>query len=206
MGEGFKFFREFSCRRGASVAQGFLQKFQRFLQAVRRFVENEREGDVADGGEEFFSAAARAREETDEDELRRGEAGGDERREGRVRAGERDDGNIRRERETDEVGAGIGDDGHAGIGDLRDGSAGKERFDEFRSRHFLVVLVIGNDLLRQTEMIEQDAGVARVFAGDEVDVLQNLGGAARHVRQISDGCRHEIQRAGRDFAHIGSFP
>ena len=173
---------------------------------MRRFVENQSEGNLSDGSEQFFSARACAREETDEDELRRGKTRGDERRQRRIRTRERDDGDIVRQRQAHQIGAGIGDDGHTGIRDLRDGGAFQKRFDELRPRRFLIVLVIGDDFFGKAQMVQQDARVARVFAGDDVRVRQNLCGAARHVRQISNRCRHEIQRAGRDFAHVGSFP
>ena len=57
------------------------------------------------------------------------------------------------------------------------------------------MLVVADCLRVYAVVIEELVCVARVFAGDEIDVAENLKGAVRYVCKIADRSRNEIQGA-----------
>jgi hypothetical protein len=46
------------------------------------------------------------------------------------------------------------------------------------------------------EMLEQDAGLAGVFTGDEIDRFQRFNSPERHIAQVPNRCGDEVQHSG----------
>ena len=51
----------------------------------------------------------------------------------------------------------------------------------------------------EAEMLEKDAGVAGVFAGDAGDTGEGEPGAFGDIGEVADGCGDEIERSGLHF-------
>ena len=94
----------------------------------------------------------------------------------------------------DQAESGIGDAGHAGVGDQRDLGAAFEIDDQFGGFGHLVVLVIADQSRLDAVMAEQLQGLARVLAGDQVDFFEDAQGAQRDVFEIADGRGDEVER------------
>ena len=92
----------------------------------------------------------------------------------------------------DQVGAGIAHRWRAGIGHQRYRLAGLEHFDQPRSGLVFVVLMHGDQLGADGEMIEQAGGVAGVLGGDSIDAAQDFQRAQGNVLQISNWCGNYI--------------
>jgi len=106
------------------------------------------------------------------------------------------------EAESDQAMAGIGNQRHAGVADECDFRALFERDEQFgRARH-LVVLVVADERFANFVVAEKLLGVARVFAGDLVDFLEDAQGAEGDVLQIADGRANKVQ-AAQSFFVIG---
>ena len=56
-----------------------------------------------------------------------------------------------------------------------------------------IVLVIADQRLLYTEVIEQFQRHPRILSGDEIAPLQRLNGAGRKIRQVADGGAHQRQ-------------
>jgi len=65
-----------------------------------------------------------------------------------------------------------------------------------RGALLFVVLVIADRLRRNRVMLQQLVRVARVFAGDEVHVFQNLKRTVRDVCKVADRRRNKIKSSG----------
>ena len=96
------------------------------------------------------------------------------------------------DRKRDQAVSGIGNSGHARVGDQRDTRALLHFLHQFGGLRHLVVLVIAGGAGRDGVVIEQLLRLARVFAGDDVDFLQNAQGAQRDVFEIADGRSDQI--------------
>jgi len=59
------------------------------------------------------------------------------------------------------------------------------------------MFVITYGALANPEMIEQLAGLARIFAGDHVGLAQDAKGAESNILKIADWRRYEIEIAGQ---------
>ena len=80
----------------------------------------------------------------------------------------------------------------AGVRHQRDALAGSQPDDQFFSDFALVVLMRGNQTLRQTVARQQVAGVARIFAGHRIHQRQHVQAAQRDVGEVSDRCCQHI--------------
>lgn len=91
------------------------------------------------------------------------------------------------EAESNQAMAGIRNERHAGVANERNFCALFERDKQLgRSRHF-VVLVVADERLANFIMVEEFLCVARVFASNPVDFLEDAQGAQRDVFKIADG-------------------
>ena len=83
--------------------------------------------------------------------------------------------------------SGVGEAGGSGIGNDANGEPFSGLFDELWNTTLFVVLVEGDEGLFDLVVIEQPAGVAGVFAGDEIAAMEIVEGAEGQVREVSDG-------------------
>ena len=98
----------------------------------------------------------------------------------------RDDRNILFDAGTHQMETGIRKSGCSGIGDDRHVFPVPQQRQEFECPLMLVVVVVAHGPDMNVVMREQQAGVAGVFGGYEIDRLQHLDRAKRDVCEISD--------------------
>ena len=65
----------------------------------------------------------------------------------------------------------------------------------------LVVLVDAENRGFDAEMAKQNAGSARIFRSDELDLLQDLDGPKGDVVEVADGRRDDVENALRVARH-----
>ena len=123
-----------------------------------------------------------------------GQAAGDQRRQKCRRSGNRHDRHMMPDGERDQAESGVGDAGHAGVGDERDLGSAFEVDDQLGGLGHLVVLVIADQARLDAVMAEQLQGLARIFAGDQVDFFEHAQRAQRDVFQVADRRGDEIER------------
>jgi hypothetical protein len=189
---------------------------ERIEQAVRSLIKDQGArglmrlcGERGAFGEIFEARATRAGllgQETEELKFVGGQARSDQRADGGVGAGNGKDGYTGSDGLANEPGAGIAHARRSGIGDERYGGPGLYALDQFGGTGALVVLVATDSFFLDLEMIEKFLGLARVFAGDAVDIAQNFKRAQRDIAQIADGSGDEVEaggeRLGRDSGAV----
>ncbi len=94
----------------------------------------------------------------------------------------------------DQPKAGVGDAGHAGVGDERDFGAAFEVDDQFGGLRHLVMFVVADGSGMNTVVGEKFLGLARVFAGNQVDFLEYAEGAKGDVFEIADWRCDQVKR------------
>ena len=100
--------------------------------------------------------------------------------------------------ERNQAESGVGDAGHARVGDQCDLGSAFEIDDKFGGLGHLVVLVVADGARLDAVMAEEFQGLARVFAGDQVNFLEHAQGAQGDVFEIADGRGDEIERRASD--------
>ena len=100
--------------------------------------------------------------------------------------------------------AGVADQRHPGVRHQRDHRAVPHAVDELGRPLALVVLVVGDERRLHAVALEQDAGAARVLAGDHVGVAQRRQHAQGHVLEVPDRRRADHQPAGLTTARASS--
>ncbi len=93
-------------------------------------------------------------------------------------------------------GAGVADAGHSGVGNEGDGLPGLYVLDQFGGTGLLVVLVAAYGGGCDLEMVEELLGLAGIFAGDAVHLLEDLEGAEGDVAQVADGSGYQVKAGG----------
>ncbi len=166
------------------------------VEAVGGFEEDAGFVGVEGGFEDADSLGGFDGEEAAEVEGVGGEAAADEGGEDGAGAGDDFDGDVGGAAGGDEALAGVGDAGHAGVGDVGDGFALGEFGEELGAAHGLVVLVEADEGFADFEVGEEFAGVAGVFAGDEVDGGEGIAGAEGDVPEVADGGGDDVEVAG----------
>ena len=68
------------------------------------------------------------------------------------------------------------------------------------------MFMVGHHVAPYGEVIQEDPGMAGVFAGDNIRLLQHIHRPLRNVCQISYGCGHQVEGARFHFVHMSSFP
>ena len=95
------------------------------------------------------------------------------------------------------AGAGVGDAGHAGVGDEGEGFAGADAREDFLLAGALVEFVAGDHGRGDAVAVEEDARVPRVFGEDVRGRPQDAQGAQGDVFEVADGRADEVE-AGRE--------
>jgi len=179
-------FRHFARQACRAVAQNRQSVGKRLRDAVRRFIQDD--GSVFDA-QVFERAAAFAGacgEKSQEKKLFIRQARRCECREQRGRARNWNHGNLMANGQRDQTEAGIGNQRHAGIADERNARALFHGVDKLRSSGNFIVLVIADERLVNFEVIQKFQRVARVFAGNLIDFLEDAQGPQGDVFQIAD--------------------
>src|SRR4030095_8690982 len=78
--------------------------------------------------------------------------------------------------------------------DDRDVFSGGELLDQLRGAARFIVLVIADERFADLEVLQQMAGVSRVFAGDQIDAFQDFERAERNVTEVADGSGDEVEQ------------
>jgi len=86
----------------------------------------------------------------------------------------------------DEAEAGVGNAGYPGVRDQSDLGAGFKINDQFGRLGHLIVLVIADGASVDSVVREQLLRLARVLAGDQVNLLEHAQGAQGDVLEIAD--------------------
>ncbi len=89
--------------------------------------------------------------------------------------------------------AGIGDQGHARVGDERHALALGERAQKARLRGILRRIAVGHGRNRDAVVAGQPGEDPRVLAGDQVDGAQHVECAQGDVAQVADRGRDDMQ-------------
>src|SRR5687768_13465373 len=90
---------------------------------------------------------------------------------------------------------GIREQGRSGIADQSDVLSGAQEFEQTRSSRHLVMIVIAFSRGPDTEMLQESCGMAGIFAGDEVDFLEDPESPKRYVLQITDRRGDQVKLA-----------
>src|SRR5207244_11820333 len=75
------------------------------------------------------------------------------------------------------------------VGDQSDFSICRELLCEFFGFLLFVELVIALERFLNSKMVQESDGVTRVFASDEIGLVQSVQSSLGDVAQIPDGCR-----------------
>ncbi len=105
--------------------------------------------------------------------------------------------------ESDKTMSRIGDERHARVADECDFCALLERDKEFRRARHFIVFVIADERFANFVVVEEFLGVARVFAGNLINFLEDADGAKGDVFEIADGGAGEVQAAQGFFIVAG---
>ena len=132
-----------------------------------------------------------------------GEAAGDEGGEGGVGSGDGEDRNAGGDGGLNELGAGVGDAGSAGVRDDGDAGAGLELGYKLLGALGLVEEMVAEGGGDDLKVVEEFLRLARVFAGDLVGLAQDAKGAQGDVLEVADGGGDEIEAGGEGFGFGG---
>ena len=91
--------------------------------------------------------------------------------------------------------AGIADAGCASIRNERNFLALLEAIDDFLAAFGFIEFEVAEERLFDFEMLEELAGVACVFGGDDIAFAKGAESAEGDVLEVADGGRHEIERS-----------
>jgi len=98
--------------------------------------------------------------------------------------------------------------GGAGITDDGDGFSGGELVRQTPGGFEFVMLVIGHEVLAQTEPVEHRPRCTGVLAGDQINGAEEGTRAFGEIGEISDRRRHDVEMAGlrrqRSVVHRGN--
>jgi prolyl-tRNA editing enzyme YbaK/EbsC (Cys-tRNA(Pro) deacylase) len=97
-------------------------------------------------------------------------------------------------RRGDELGAGVAQRRGAGVADVGDALAARQPLDDDARGRALVVLVHGDQRLREREVAQQGGAVARVLAGDRVAEGEHVERAQRQVGEVADRRGDDVER------------
>ena len=188
---------QFAADRGVAPAHDVGEIGERVLHAVAGFEHHQRRVDPGKLGQPRPPRAFLGRQKSLEEKPVGRQRRDRERRQHRRCAGHRDHGVAGGADLAHQLEAGIGNQRRAGVGHQRDRGALRQLFQDFRSRHRGVVLVIRLELRRDRVALGQAAGDAGVLAGDEVDAGQRLQRAQRDVAEMADRGCDQIQAGNR---------
>src|SRR6185295_6563050 len=176
-----------------------------------RLEDHQRVAEIRPSSIERPALARLRRRETGEGEGVRRQAGDDQRGDRRGGTGDRLDADSRGGGFPDQQKPGIGEERRARIAGERDRLAVSQIGEETWQTLALVVLVERDERLPDAEMREQAAGVAGVFAGDQIGRLEGGAGARREVVEIADrrGDDQELaahQSRGISWSRLTALP
>ena len=106
----------------------------------------------------------------------------------------------------DQLEAGVGDERRAGVGDQRQRLALRDALQRARARLGGVVLVIGRERRLDPVAGEQRARDAGVLGEDRVGAGEDRERPQRHVAEIADRRRDDVEARGRAAARATATP
>lgn len=192
---------EFFCQFASDADLGIWWKHghedgEGFGEAMGR-LEVDRSVSAGGGGSEFVMATARlGGEKATEVEGKGGQAAGDEGMDGGGGAGDDLDGEIFAADGSDNAFPGVGDGGHARIGNEGDGLTGAKALKDFCLAGGLIKFLVAEKRFFEAEVLEEEAGVAGVFGGDEIGGGKGLAGAGGDIGKVADGGTNDEEAAG----------
>src|SRR5437879_2196198 len=190
------YFRHLARDRDPRVRRDRSEIGEQIADAIRALVQDERATRAEKLGELAPTRAALFFWKTDEREFAGRQSRRDERGDRSGRARDRHDLVPSRDRRGDELLAGIRKAGGAGIGHERDVPPAIHLANELRHLAAVVELGVAREVLRANLVLAQkDLRMSRVLARDHVDLLKDPQRAQRHVLEIPDRGRDEIELA-----------
>src|SRR5258708_10931885 len=193
--EFFMHLRNFARDAGAAIAKHLPRVGNTLRDTVRSFVKDD--GAVLDA-QPFEGAAPFAtasRQEANEQKFFVGQAGSGKGSEQRGWTGNRHHGNLVPQAERDQAVAGVGNERHSRVAHQRGPRALLQPDDQFRRAGHFVVLVVADERFVNVVVIQELQRVARIFAGDLIDFLQDAHRPQRDVFEIADWRPDEIKAA-----------
>ena len=186
-------FGQFARHGDAPAGQMGFDLLQAFDDAVRAFEEDQRCLQMAELGEEAALVAILLGEEAEEAETVGRKPREGERRRDRRGAGATGDWRSLRCRFRRKPITRIGNQRHASIADKCDRLSRLEPCEDAGANLRGIVLVIGLEPVADGEAFEEFRRGAGVFTEDGVGGGQRFKAADRHVAQIADGRRHDME-------------
>ena len=186
--------RRFPDKRHAPWAEHLRHIGERRVNAVWRLKQDERGPHAADLLQRPPPSLLRPWREAQKEKTVNGQSGHAERRRNGAGSRDRDHGHVRRDGLRDEVKPGVGDGGHAGVGDQGDVLAGQEPADQLRRPFPLVVFVVGDQRRGDAVALQQGPGVPRVLAGDHVHLAEDAQRPQSDVFQVADRRPDDVER------------
>jgi putative FmdB family regulatory protein len=184
---------DFAGDAGAAIAQHFAGVGNAFRDAMRGLVENDGAIFDAQSFEGAAPFAATRGQKANKQKFFIGQAAGGKGGEKGRWSGHGHNGNVVPQAKRDEAMARVGNERHAGVTHEGDFRALFERDEQLRRTCEFIVLVVADKGLANFVVVEKLLRVARVFAGDLVDFLQDAQSPQRYVFQVADGSADQIQ-------------
>jgi hypothetical protein len=179
-----------------TLAHRFHHCFERFENAVRRFIEDQRRGFAGKRFEGLQTLSCLGREKAAEIEGLGGKTRSRDSGQHGGRARHRLHADARVDRGAHQPVSRVRHQRHSCIRNQRHYGARAQAFEQLGGPLRFVVLVITHGRLLDAVMIEKLAGLTRVFARDHVGLLQQAHGTERDVFQITDRRRDQIEQSG----------
>ena len=201
--EFFVQLRHFARDAGTAIAENLPGVGNTLRDPLRSFVKDDGALLDAQAFEGAAPFAAARRQETDEEKFFVGQARGGKGSEQRRRAGNRNDRNMMPQSERDEAVAGVGHERHSRVAHQRDLRALLERNYQLRRAGQLIVFVIADERLVNVVVGKELERMARIFAGDFIDFLQDAQRPQGDVFEIADGRADKIKAAPVCWIHSG---
>ena len=193
--------RELAPERDVPVTEHVVKIAERFRELVRRLVKNDRPVLVPQRFQMLLPGFVRCGEKAFKREPLRRETGHRERRDDRARAGRGGNRDAVLSAQAHQLLAGVGDRGHARVGDKRAALPAEQAGDNDGGAFHFVVLIIADERAADAEVVEELQCDARILRGDKVRIFERFDRAGGEIVQIADGRSHQIQCSGhKDYA------
>src|ERR1700680_909209 len=192
--DGLMHLGNFARDRGAArLAENFRALLEGVAHAMRRFIEHQRARFVHQRLETLAPRGASSRKKSLETEAVRGQPADRQRSDGCARSRDRYHVDSRVRCGAHQVEARIADGRCARIADQSDGGTRAQPRNYFARALTFVVIVEGHLGRIDAEMLQQNAGMARVLGRNQGHALQDFARTLRKIVQIADWRRDDVQ-------------
>ena len=200
-------FGDFAHHHGAALcAENRRAILQHVAHAVRCLVQHQGARFLRKRLQSLASGGAARRQKPFETEPVRRQSGDRQRRDRRARSRHGNDLEARRRHRARQFEAGIADGGRAGIAHQRHRRAVAQPLDDLAGTALLVVIVQRQLRRVNSEMLEENPGVTRIFGRNQGTGLQYLARPGAQIAEIADRSRDHVQPPRRLNSHYNPCP